>query len=442
MKITFLGATQEVTGSKYLIENENTKVLVDCGLYQGEGEIKKRNWDKFPVEPSTIDAIVLTHAHLDHTGYIPILFKNGFEGKVYCSKGTAAVAAIVLRDSGSVHEQEAKKTQTQPLYTVKDAENAITFFQAMDYNTVFSVGSLQIKLIQSFHILGSSFVVISDGNKTLTFSGDLGRPNQLIMKSPPHLKQTDFLVLESTYGNKVHPKDDPMAQLGEIINQAVAKQGTIIIPTFAIERTQTILFCLYQLRQKNIISRIPIFLDSPMATSITNLFDEFTDEHTLSPQQCKDVFNIATYAATTKDSAHIDIVSGPKIIIAGSGMADGGRVLHHLTHFIAQATTTIIFVGFQADGTNGKALIDGAKQIKIDEQWYPVNATIKLINSFSAHADSDEILEWLSSFEKSPKMVFLTHGELIASQSLKQKIKERFGWSVIIPKILESFDLK
>ncbi|MCX5923122.1 MAG: MBL fold metallo-hydrolase [Candidatus Dependentiae bacterium] len=441
MKITFFGATQEVTGSKYLVESENTKVLVDCGLYQGEDHIKKHNWDTFPVDAKTIDAIVLTHAHLDHTGYIPVLVKNGFEGKVYCSKGTSAVAAIVLRDSGSVHEQDAKKTQLQPLYTIKDAENAITLFQTMDYGTVFSVGSLKIKLIQSFHILGSSFVVISDGSKTLTFSGDLGRPNQLIMKSPPHLKETDFLVLESTYGNKVHPNTDPISELGKIINQAISKQGTIIIPAFAIERTQTILYCLYLLRQKNIIPKIPIFLDSPMATSITNLFDEFTDEHTLSPQQCKDVFNIATYTATTKDSAHVDLVTGPKIIIAGSGMAHGGRVLNHLTHFIAKATTTIIFVGFQADGTNGKALINGANQIKIDEQWYPVNATVTLINSFSAHADSNEILQWVSSFEKKPKKIFLTHGELAASESLKQKIEKELNLSVVIPKKLESFDL-
>ncbi len=447
MKITFLGATQEVTGSKYLIEQESTKILVDCGLYQGEEKIKKRNWDKFPIDPRSIDAIVLTHAHLDHTGYIPLLIKNGFKGKVYSSKATYALAAIVLKDSGFIHEQDAKNAQEyghheQPLYTVDDAEKALTFFQTMDYDTAFDLGPLKVKLIQSFHILGSSFVVISDGKQTLTFSGDLGRPNQLIMKSPPHLTQTDFLVLESTYGNTLHPHSDPIKELGEIINETIAKQGVLIIPAFAIERTQTILYCLYQLRQKKIIPEIPIFLDSPMAIHVTNLFSAFLDEHNISAQVCHDAFSIATYIPTLQDAKGLNFIHSPAIIIAGSGMADGGRVLELFTHFITHAKNTIAFVGFQAEGTNGHALTHGASQIKIYDQWYPVYATIKLINSLSAHADYNEILAWLSSFNPGPKKVFLTHGELASSQALQKKIEERFGWSVVIPKLLQSFDLK
>lgn len=450
MKITFLGATQEVTGSKYLIEQGNIKILVDCGLYQGEHEFEKRNRDKFPIDPSSVDAIILTHAHLDHTGYIPILIKQGFQGTIYCSKATAALCAILLKDAGHIQEEDAKKVQgsgyghhasATPLYTQAEAEKAMTFFKPVDYDVVFSVGSLQIKLIQSFHILGSSFVVVSDGHKTLTFSGDLGRPNQLIMKSPPHLQHTDFLVLESTYGNHLHVQGDSVKELGEILHQAIMKKNMIIIPAFAVERTQTILYCLYQLRKQHIIPQIPIFLDSPMASNVTNLFTVFKDEHTLSPSLMDEVFGIATVIPTIQESKHLNKMMGPAIIIAGSGMANGGRVLGLFTHFISDPHTTVIFAGFQAEGTNGRALIDGVDKIKLYDQWYPVHATIKIVNSFSAHADYHEILEWLSSLQKAPKKVFLTHGQLQESQALKKKIEESFGWFVVIPKYLESFEL-
>lgn len=449
MKITFLGAAQQVTGSKYLIEHENSTILVDCGLFQGEKEIRKHNWDDFAIEPSSIHAIVLTHSHLDHTGYIPALVKKGFKGKIYCSKATSALTAIVLKDSGFLQEEDAKKANESgksshspalPLYTQKDAEKAITFFQSVDYDTVFAVGSLKIKLIQSFHILGSSFVLVSDGKKTLTFSGDLGRPEQLIMKAPPHLQQTDFLVLESTYGDRIHVKDDPIQLLGAMINDTIKRNGMLIIPAFAIERTQTILYCLYQLQQKQIIPKIPIFVDSPMATNVTELFFSFPEEHKLSPELSKNVFNIASYVHSTEESKSIDHHQPPVIIIAGSGMAEGGRVLHHFKHFISDTKNTIVFVGFQAPGTHGYSLINGVDQIEIDDVWYPVHAQIKTIDSFSAHADYSEILQWLSSFQTKPK-VFLTHGQLESAQFLKKKIEDRFGWSVVIPKPLESFEL-
>lgn len=451
MKITFLGAVEEVTGSKYLVEHDGVKILVDCGLYQGPEDIKRRNREKFPIEPSSIHAVVLTHAHLDHTGYIPALIKNGFRGKVYCSKATYALAAILLKDTGFLQEEDAKRANAYggsdhapvlPLYTQADAEKALTFFQAVDYDTIFSIDSLKVKLIRSYHILGSSFVVISDGTETLSFSGDLGRPHQLMMKSPPPLKQTDFLVLESTYGDKLHEQDNSLKELSEIINKTISQQGVILIPSFAIERTQTVLYCLYQLRQQNSIPKIPVYLDSPMAIHVNNLFSTFKDEHTLSPSMIKDVFDVAAYILTAQESKSIDYIKGPAIIIAGSGMADGGRILDHFTHFITNEKNSVVFVGFQGDGTHGKALVDGADKINIYGQWYPVRATIKMIHGFSAHADFNEILEWLSFLEKAPKKIFVTHGELQASLSLQKKIKERFGWDVIVPKYLESFDLQ
>ncbi len=439
MKITFLGATQEVTGSKYLIEDNGTKILVDCGLFQGDKELRRRNGDKFPVEPSSIDAIVLTHAHIDHTGYIPALVKDGFRGTIYCSKATYQLSSIMLLDSGRVQEKEATDL---PLYTEKDAEYALQFFKVADYDTIVNIGtSLKVTLIRSGHILGSAFVILSDGKQTLTFSGDLGRPDQLTMKSPPYLEKTDFLVIESTYGDRLHEQGDSIKELGHIVNETVEKGGVLIIPSFAVSRTQTILYALYRLKEKNAIPKVPIFLDSPMAIRVTDLFCDFKSELTLPPRLCDDIFDVATYTSTAKKSKKIDTLKHSAIIIAGSGMVTGGRVLHHLKAFISDAKNTILFVGFQAEGTGGRALVEGAKEIKIHDKLYNVRAEIKRINTLSGHADYNEILEWLSHFQNSPKKVFVTHGEIEASRSLQKKMEERFGWTVVIPKYLESFDL-
>jgi metallo-beta-lactamase family protein len=450
MKITFLGATQEVTGSRYLIEDGDTKILVDCGLFQGDKQTRSRNWDTFPVDAKSIQAIVLTHAHIDHTGYIPVLIKKGFKGKIYCSKATYQLCAILLVDSGNLQEEDAQRVNEAgysehvpalPLYTAGDAQQSLKFFQTMDFNQPFNLGSLKINLISSGHILGASFVIVSDGKETLTFSGDLGSPDQLIMKVPTHLKQTDFLVIESTYGDRIHQHTDPIKSLEQVVNKTVARGGTLIIPAFAVGRAQTILYCLYQLKQKKAIPSVSIFLDSPMAISVTDLFCQFKDEHKLSSALCKDVFDIATYTRSVEESKHLDRLKGSSIIIAGSGMANGGRVLEHLKHFISDAKNTVLFLGFQAKGTDGRALVDGAKEIRIYGRSYEVHAQIEMIDTLSAHADSNEILEWMSYFETAPKKTFITHGELEASQALKEKIEKRFGWSAVIPKYLESFDL-
>ncbi len=450
MKITFLGATQEVTGSKYLVEQDTTKLLVDCGLFQGSYKTTQRNWHEFLVNPASINAVVLTHAHIDHTGYIPLLVKNGFKGPIYCSQATFELCQILLIDNGNLQEEATKRYNErkdvnnpveQPLYTSADAQYSLRFFHVIDYEKPLSIGTLTISLIRCSHILGSAFVVVSDGKKTLSFSGDLGSPKQLIMKSPDYLEKTDYLVLESTYGDRLHAEGDPIAMLGQLINKTVERGGVILIPAFAVGRTQTVLYCLYQLKQKKSIPDIPIFLDSPMAISVTQLFCKFKEDYTLPVSLCKEILGIATSTPTVEDSKRLDKLTGPAIIVAGSGMVDGGRMMHHIPTYISDPKNTVILVGYQGEGTTGRDLVNGTKELHLFGQNYEVHAKIKMIDLFSAHADYNEILEWLSHLEQAPKKIFLTHGELAAAQSLKKKIEDRFGWSVVIPKYQESFDL-
>lgn len=442
MKITFYGAVKEVTGSKYLVEQDDTKILVECGLFQGEKGLTRHNWDPFPIAPDSIHAIVLTHAHIDHTGYIPALVKAGFKGPVYCSQATYETSVVLLLDSANLQEESAKRHQAEPLYTKEDAQRALTFFRPIAYDTMVQIQSLQIKLIRSGHILGSAFVIVSNGTETLTFSGDLGRPEQPILKVPPYIQETDFLVLEATYGDRTHGTEDPEEALREVIHDTVKKGGVIVIPCFSVMRTQLILYYLYQLQQKNSIPNIPIFLDSPTAISINNLFCKFADEYTLAPAVCKAALGIARITPTVAESKEIDHIKQSAIIVAGSGMAEGGRIPFHLQQFITDAKNTILFVGYQSQGTNGRFLVDGGQTLRLYDKDYPVRAAIKTISSLSAHADAQEILEWLAHFKKAPKTVFLTHGDLESMQTLKKSIEERFKWTVIMPSYLESYTLQ
>lgn len=450
MKITFLGAVETVTGSKYLLEQGNTKLLVDCGLFQGGYKTTQRNWDELPIEPTLINAVVLTHAHIDHSGYIPLLVKKGFKGKIYCSDATYQLCRILLLDNGSLQEEYAKRanerkkpeeTAIQPLYTQADAEYSLGFFHVVDYNSAIKVGAFTITLMPCYHILGSAFVAVSDGKRTITFSGDIGGQNQLIMKAPPTLTKTDYLVLESTYGNRIHEVGDPITQLGELINKTAARGGIVLIPAFAVSRTQTILYCLYQLKQKKAIPDIPIFLDSPMAIKVTELVCNYPDEHKLDPTICNDIFKVATYTSTVEESKELDTLNGPAIIVAGSGMLEGGRMVHHFPQYISDPKNLLLMVGFQSPGTRGYYLVAGEKQIKLFGQIFDVRAEVKTLDLFSAHADYHEILAWLGHLQSKPIKIFLTHGELESAQFLKKKIEEKFGWTVIIPKYQDSFDL-
>lgn len=451
LRIKFLGATGTVTGSKYLIEHEDTKILVDCGLFQGYKELRLRNWETFPVDPHRIDAVVLTHAHIDHSGYLPLLVKQGFVGKIYCSAATYSLCSILLPDSGHLHEEDARRankygyTKHQPalpLYTKEEAEHSLEFFHPLEFGNPFYLDeNLHFTLSRSGHILGSSFVTLSDGNRTIVFSGDLGRQNDPIMKSPAKLQYTDYLVLEATYGDRLHERSDPAEEIGKIIKSTIAEGGTVIIPAFAVGRVQTVLYYIHYLKNKGLIPDVPIFLDSPMAISATELLCKFSNEHKLPHDLCRDVCEIAQYITTIEDSKRIDQSTMPSIIISASGMATGGRVLHHLKYFMSDPQNTILFTGFQAGGTRGDRMVKGEKEIRLFGEIYPVRANVINLSSLSAHADYEETLTWLKNFQKPPIKVFLTHGEPLSLASLKEKIEAEFGWNVIIPEYLQSEEL-
>lgn len=448
MQLIFLGATNTVTGSKFLLNIGQKKILVDCGLFQGLKELRLRNWTKFPIDPKQIDAVILTHAHIDHTGYLPVLVKNGFAGKIYCSHATKDLCAILLPDSGYLQEEEAKFANKHgfskhkpaiPLYTREEAEHTLLQFRAIEFRKLHKLDEETfMSLIPAGHILGASFIQFKHYDTTLLFSGDLGRPNDPIMHPPAVIQAADYLVLESTYGNRLHEKINPIDELCDIINRTAERQGTIVIPAFAVGRAQHLLYLVYLLKKENRIPNIPVYLDSPMAKNATDIFRKYTNLHRLSPELSDKVCEVATYINSREESQALDLVTTPKIIISASGMLEGGRVLHHIRVFAADPRNTIVFAGYQAAGTRGADITKGKKEIKVFGETIPVNAEVKLLTNMSAHADYDEILNWLSHFNHHPRKVFITHGEPDAAQSLKNKIEERYKWSCVIPSYLQS----
>jgi len=453
MKLTFLGATGTVTGSKYLLKDEQQKILIDCGLFQGLKELRLRNWDKLPVDPSSIDTVILTHAHIDHSGYLPLLVKNGFEGPIYASEATVDLCKILLPDSAYLHEEDAERANRHgytkhkpalPLYTQEDAQKALERFKVVEFGKDYPLGyPLFFSLSRAGHILGAASIKISDGLTSVVFSGDLGRPDAPVIKAPAQIQETDYLILESTYGDRQHKDTDPLDQLEEIISKTAARGGTVVIPAFAVGRAQSLIYYIHALKKVKRIPNIPVYLDSPMAISVTKLLQQHDAEHRLSPQECDEACASVIYTKTVEQSKEIYSKNNglPTVIISASGMATGGRILHHLKHYIGDERNTVLFAGYQAAGTRGARLVHGETEIKIHGHLYPVRAEISMLDSLSAHADYQDILDWLGHFREQPRKVFLTHGEPEAASSLKFKIEEHLDWRVEIPEYLQEEEL-
>ena len=452
--LTFLGAARTVTGSKHLLEVEGQRILFDCGLFQGLKDLRLRNWLTLPIPPETINAVVLTHAHIDHTGWLPRLISQGFKGPVYCTGGTADLCKLVLPDAAHIQEEDAKFANKRgfskhapalPLYTAADAEEALSRLKPFPFNTKVSVtNSIEIEFINAGHLLGSSYVLAKrrDGKAgRALFGGDLGRYARPILPDPSPGVEADVLLVESTYGDRVHPGEDDGATLARIITETVSRRGKVIIPAFAIGRVEELLYWLFKLEDEGRLAKLPIYVDSPMAIKGIAYYNARTDEldkEILAMRRKLPRFTPVNSAMESKALVQND---APAVIIASSGMATGGRVVHHLFAGLPDPRNTALFVGYQAAGTRGRQLVDGAQYVKMFGQQVPVHARIEKIDGMSSHADSAEIVRWMRTFPRAPKTTYLVHGETTAQEALKMRITKELGWNVEIPSHGQKVDL-
>ncbi|MBM3633560.1 MAG: MBL fold metallo-hydrolase [Alphaproteobacteria bacterium] len=446
MKLTFFGGVGTVTGSKYLLETGSKRVLVDCGLFQGKKELRLQNWAALPIDPKTIDTVLITHAHIDHTGYIPLLVKNGFKGRIYATEATIELCKILLPDSGYLQEEDARRANKYgytkhapalPLYTKEEAIRSLDYFVPVSFEKPVQIfKDFQASWHRAGHILGASFIHCRSEETRILFSGDIGRLQDPIMKPPVPIEATDYLVIESTYGDRLHEVSNPMEKIARVINRTVKRGGTILIPAFAVGRAQALLYYISKIKEANLIPDLPIYLDSPMAIDATKIMHSHPRDHHLSKEECRLTCQVAKYVNTAEESKWLDSQAFPKVIISASGMATGGRVLHHLKVFAPDQRNTILLSGYQAAETRGASILEGKPEVKIHGEWVPIRAEVANISELSAHADYEEILTWMKGFQHSPRKVFITHGEPNASLSLKKHIEDRFGWPCSIPKYL------
>lgn len=451
LTLTSLGGAGTVTGSKHLLTHDGKRILIDCGLFQGLKNLRDLNWEPFPVEPSSIDAVVLTHAHLDHSGYLPKLVRDGFRGHIFATPATRDVCELILTDSGHLQEKDAeyanrkgfsKHKPALPLYGVHDAEHSLEFFTPVDFGQRIPLpGGATLLFRHAGHILGAATAEIEWGGKRIAFSGDLGRYNDAVMVDPELTPQADYVIIESTYGNRLHKDADPTEALAAVVERTVARGGTVVIPAFAVGRAQSLLYHLWKLKSSGRLSKTPVYLDSPMAIDATALLHAHNADHKLTSAECDATCKIATYTRSVEESKAITASPYPKVVISASGMATGGRVLHHLKAFASDSKNTILFCGFQAAGTRGQAMLQGAQEIKIHGQWISVRAEIADLPMLSAHADSTELLRWLSGFSRPPSRVFIVHGEPEASEGLRVRVERELKWTAVVPRQDQVFTL-
>lgn len=451
IKIHFWGASKTVTGSKYLIESTHFKVLIDCGLFQGLKEGRLQNWADLPFDVASIDAVILTHGHLDHTGYLPRLLQQKYTGPIWATPPTSSITEIILRDSAKIHEEEAERANKEglskhhpakPLYTTLDVEKTLRLFRVADLDLWTDLAEgIRFRFRFNGHILGATFIELEFLGKRFVFSGDIGREEDLLLRSPEKPVKADYLFLESTYGDRLHPTESVEDRLISLVNETIEDGGMLVIPTFAVERLQTILYLLSTLRETAQIPDVPIVIDSPMGNRILSVFDRFPEWHKLETPKWKALFENVQIITSYGETWKIIDDPQPKIVVAGSGMVTGGRVLTYLQQWLRKPTTRVLLVGYMAEGTRGRQLLNGAHEIRIRKKYYPVKAQVHHIESLSAHADQEGLINWCSAIENQPDRVFLTHGEPTASDSLRVKLKDIYGWNAYIPQPLEIIEL-
>ncbi|MFC1851003.1 MBL fold metallo-hydrolase RNA specificity domain-containing protein [candidate division CSSED10-310 bacterium] len=459
--ISFYGAAGTVTGSRFLLELRGRKILIDCGLFQGRKKDRLKNWDSFPVPPAEIDRVFVTHAHIDHSGYLPRFVKEGYSGHIHCTYATHDLCKIMLRDSAHLQEEDArwankkgfsKHSPALPLYTADDAEQALSLFYPLHYGEEFLIGDkTRVKFKDAGHILGSSFIDIKTHPeheaKKILFSGDFGRSAKLILKEPGQVYNVDYLVLESTYGDRLHKETSLTEELIRVITESADRGGVLLIPAFAVGRTQSLLFMIRELEEKGKIPVQDVYVDSPMAINVTSIFSKRISDLNIQTRvlalQGKHVFHPRriNFCRSRDQSKAINNKKSGAIVISASGMATGGRILHHLKKRLPNANDTMLFIGYQAEGTRGRTILEGKPSVKIHGEHIPIKAKVEQIMGFSGHADYNEILAWLMGFNRAPEKTFIVHGSPAASESLAQKIRAQFGWDVVVAEFGSSHEL-
>lgn len=451
-KLTFLGAAGTVTGSRHLLEVNGKQLLIDCGLFQGGRGLKQKNWDPFPFAPEQIDAILITHAHIDHSGYLPRLVREGYHGPIYASEATCALLEILLPDAAYLQEQDAKYANKKgysrhkpalPLFTAGDAERVLALLQPVRFQQALSLGPVTVTWWPAGHILGSSWLQIetanSDKKKAIIFSGDLGRYGQEVMADPHPAWQADYLVVESTYGGRLHEETPIQSALEKVIQRVAASKGVLLIPAFAVGRTQQVLYHIRQLEDQGRTPHLPVYIDSPMAVNASHIYCHFGDDHNLDvnllmdEHQCPLHCNETSFVRSVEESKRLNVMPGPAIILSASGMCTGGRILHHLKWRLPDERNTVLFVGYQAEGSRGRMLLNGVEMISIHGERIPVRAHIARADALSGHADENEILRWLSNLQRPPIQTFIVHGEADSARFLQSTIEKRLGWKTAIP---------
>lgn len=451
ISIKFLGAAGTVTGSKHLISAYGKNILIDCGLFQGLKELRLLNWEPLQFPANEIDMVLLTHGHLDHTGYLPRLVKSGFSGQIIGTSPTLQITEIILKDSAKIQEEDTSRANkfryskhhpALPLYDLDDVEETLPLFRSKPLNEWQSIDeNIRYRFRYNGHIIGATFIEMEIGDKTLVFSGDVGRENDPLLFPPEKPEKADLLFIEATYGNRIHPGIPVADALQDLINRCTDRNGTIIIPSFSVERTQLLMYLFWQLRKTGKMAKIPIYMDSPMSRNVLEVFHQNRDWHKLSPEDYYEMCEEIKFISTVNETLALAKDLRPKIIIAGSGMAAGGRVLTYLAKYLGDPNATIMMAGFQAEGTRGRALLEGAKEIKLYGKYFTVRANIENIEGLSGHADQNGLIEWMGKLAHQPEKIFIVHAEKEAAEGLQEKIKERYHWNAEIPALNDHVEI-